>query len=93
MREAATQTMVRAVVVSTDGDAFDLVEQLPWIEVAGFLDARSDVEDRAFPNLGSDGAWSALKAREPELKAVSSSIHRSCGGGLHRSMVLRTSSP
>jgi sugar O-acyltransferase (sialic acid O-acetyltransferase NeuD family) len=70
MPEAAVRTSVRAVVVSADYDAFDLVEQLPWIEVAGFLDARSDAGDRAFPNLGLDDAWPALKAREPDLKAV-----------------------
>lgn len=70
MPEAAVRTRVRAVVVSTDGDAFDLMEQLPWIEVAGFLDAKIDAEDREFSNLGSDSTWPILKAKEPALKAV-----------------------
>ena len=70
MLEAASWACVRAVVISLDGDALDLMEQMPWIEIAGFLDARSDAEDRAFSNLGVDGAWAALKADEPALKAV-----------------------
>ena len=70
MPETASERRTRAVVVSLDGDALDLVEGLSGIEVLGFLDAQADSADRAFPNLGADAAWPSLKAREPGLKAV-----------------------
>lgn len=70
MPDAAAQARVRAVVVSVDGDAFDLVERLPWIDVVGFLDARGDVGDRSIRSLGSDESWPGLKAGDPGLTAI-----------------------
>ena len=56
MLEAASWACVRAVVISLDGDALDLMEQIPWIEIAGFLDAP---ERRRGSSLFESQAWMA----------------------------------
>jgi sugar O-acyltransferase (sialic acid O-acetyltransferase NeuD family) len=70
MVEAGREAVLRAVVVSLDPDVLDLIEQLPWIELVGFLDPQAEARDGAFPNLGPDENWLRLKAGEPGLKAI-----------------------
>ena len=62
--------LIRAVVISLDGDVLDLVSDLADIEVLGFLDAQASAGDSGFSNLGNDETWLTLKEQEPELRAI-----------------------
>jgi sugar O-acyltransferase (sialic acid O-acetyltransferase NeuD family) len=66
----APPARIKAIAISLDGDALDLLEELPWLELTGFLDASGEATDKALSNLGQDLAWVSLKKAEPGLKAI-----------------------
>lgn len=67
---SSSSPRIRAVVVSQDGDIFDLLDRMEDIEVVGFLDPSPTSTDPILARLGDDNAWCELLAKEPTLRAV-----------------------
>jgi sugar O-acyltransferase (sialic acid O-acetyltransferase NeuD family) len=61
---------VRSIVVSQDGDIFDLLDRMEEIEVVGFLDPSPTSTDPIYARLGDDNAWRGLLDKEPTLRAI-----------------------
>ena len=64
------QTKTCAIVVSRDGDLFDLLESRSDVQVLGFLDNNKQAHDPRYENLGPDDSWPSLVARVPTVKAI-----------------------
>jgi sugar O-acyltransferase (sialic acid O-acetyltransferase NeuD family) len=62
--------MIRAVVVSLDGDVLDLLDGRDDINVIGFLDADLKARDQYYRNLGNDHCWEQLISEDPSLKVI-----------------------
>jgi sugar O-acyltransferase (sialic acid O-acetyltransferase NeuD family) len=64
------ENLVRAVLISLDGDLLELLETLDHLQLVGLIDADPNVRDRSVANLGSDDVWPSLKQEHPGLKAI-----------------------
>lgn len=58
------------ILVSLDKDVLTLLENMPVLDLQGFLDANSQAKDSVWENKGNDETWLSLKQTNPALKAL-----------------------